>query len=347
MSSDHEPRSSKGILTSSEFFVSSDPDNDLSASLSSLDVSDNIDEVFQSISKHSHSLFEHVHNVNGCNNEITVTDKIPYNPPNKKGTYLAVVSSHSLKYISEAYTVCRLAPWSKADKKPHYEKICLVKQSNGKYKAVQQHKPNGVYFGSIFYATHPKFSKVKKWIYSANLSKEEQIPNGTFVVIVYDIKEDYELPPYPDHVRLQPNVAKQIRSSIMHQSAKDAAVQYNSKGHLMGNNLSNQVTDKQIQGVANRTSGRKTPHNQGRPKAENFTEFEKQIQEGTFIRAVAKGELGGKKFERYFMGTQAAFDLLEHELPTKAELKQLERQLDDIDAQDMATRFNSYEKLKK
>uniref|UniRef100_A0A914QQ33 SWIM-type domain-containing protein n=1 Tax=Panagrolaimus davidi TaxID=227884 RepID=A0A914QQ33_9BILA len=324
-----------------------DVEDELSASLNSIDLSDEREEFFQPIEKHSHSLFEHVHNVFNCNEKMTVSNRLPYTPPHKKGTYVAIVPSTCVKYASQAYNICRLSPWSSATKKPHYEKICLIENSNGGYKVVQQHKPGAKFLGTIYFATHPKNSNVKKWVYSGNLSKEEQPPAGTFIVIVYENKEDYELPPLPDKIRMQSFIAAELRPLVMSQSGKEAAAAHNSKGHLMSNDLSYKISDKQIGWLADRTDGRRTPYKQGRPAGENFDEFQKQVLAGTFIRASAKGVLAGKKYERYFMGTDSAFALFENELSSKAELKRLKIQVDQFDSLDTAARYNAYATLQK
>uniref|UniRef100_A0A914YVV1 SWIM-type domain-containing protein n=1 Tax=Panagrolaimus superbus TaxID=310955 RepID=A0A914YVV1_9BILA len=312
-------------------------EDDLVNSLSSLEVSDHDDDAFVRIEKHDHLLFKHVFNVENCNENIKILNKIPLTPPNDQGTYFCLVDGNTVPLILTAYCD-RLNPWSSSKKKPHYNDCCLIQSNNG-WKFHKSLKDDAHYFGNVYTAIHPNPNfDVKKWVYSATFKKEKTPAKDSKIVIVYEVKKSFEMPPMPVNLRLQENISAELRPLLKTGSAKQALNKFNENGNVMKNDITRLITYSQVQRLGNRMSDRQTGFNQGRPIEENETKFQKLVSDANFVKDSAKGD----GYERYFCSTDSALALFEHELFPVDILKNRVKQIEILDSNTSNTRYEKF-----
>ncbi len=243
---------------------------------------------------------------------VEVLNYVPFKPPEKVGIYMAIVNGAMIKKVDDTYSD---AIWSKSkeekQKKEQADVDEEVEESEGdtgkkKTRACYRHyysmellHQNETYSGDRItlrkpskggrmarqvVATHPVYKEITKYIYSATTVHQKTPLRGTFVVYVYIITTDFDLPSQ-DKPRLAQSVSAEIKLELQHTAPQDALHSYNSKnGNFMSSDPRMLPTISQVRNVARHDKSRNPPTTRGVPENEDPMVLMRLINENVFLK---------------------------------------------------------------
>uniref|UniRef100_A0A914QQ72 SWIM-type domain-containing protein n=1 Tax=Panagrolaimus davidi TaxID=227884 RepID=A0A914QQ72_9BILA len=254
-----------------------------------------------------------VFNLENSHDGYKVTYDIPDSPPNVKGTHICVISTFGITDV-RAVRSDGMGCWTNKDNKYNNDKIGLFNK-DGKLTAKTRQLQGAEHIFCVCRMNHPSFAVSKNIYWAQCVDKNIPVP-GTFFVIVYNVKETFQLPEVVKKP-LDKATSAQLKRVIFGKTATEARNEFYSNGGLVSNN--SLVSVKQIQNMQNRTENWDPTTKKGRPRNEDPEVVRRLLEEGYFLRSHYQSD----KFQddRYFFATNAHLHYFKSLLMKKKQLQ--------------------------
>uniref|UniRef100_A0A914P4L2 Uncharacterized protein n=1 Tax=Panagrolaimus davidi TaxID=227884 RepID=A0A914P4L2_9BILA len=268
------------MINSSVVSLTSDISNDSIASVHSLILNDNGPrkdyQLMENFDLTKALLF--VFNIDDCSSKVTILPKRPYFPPTSPGVYIFVINGSTTSSINDVYPDA-LTNW----KQRRYYDVGISKDTNGAYYSSQRPQKPHDYSGRIMQVENDTYP-VKMKVISSTSTTVKKPTAGTFVVVVYEITKQYELPEKPRTPPLNKDIIATAQQLLHHNTAKGVLNDI-MDSNFMGTDATMLPNIKQLENIASRMPDRTPVRPQGAPRHENRELISKMVKDNVFIKA--------------------------------------------------------------
>uniref|UniRef100_A0AC34FSH5 Uncharacterized protein n=1 Tax=Panagrolaimus sp. ES5 TaxID=591445 RepID=A0AC34FSH5_9BILA len=267
----------------------------------------------------STQLMKQVYGLENSHQNFPIQSSAPDFPPNEKGIYVCIINANHIEKIA-VLRDDKLGPWNSGGKKYSIDKIGLFKREES-YEAVTRSTEGAEKIGRLCRMNHPTL-KVKKRIYwDFNPNCKETPVAHTFIVILYDVEENFELTKEQKskNRRLSKAASSKLDHIIIGRTGKEALQKFYENGGMINNDKTSLPSISQIRNKMAYSPRWQPSTKRGRPKNEDSEEFRRLVDERYIIRAHYVGDDISE--ERIMLATKAHMYYFKHVLHKKKKVQ--------------------------
>uniref|UniRef100_A0AC34FDM8 SWIM-type domain-containing protein n=1 Tax=Panagrolaimus sp. ES5 TaxID=591445 RepID=A0AC34FDM8_9BILA len=286
----------------------------LESSNDSIVVEKNAQNCFIKVDKiDSTKLVKQIYGYDSSHQGYTIQSVAPDFPPNEKGIHVCIINADHIEKLP-GLRDDGLGPWNTTNVKYSIDKVGLFKEDDT-YEAVTRKTEGAEKIANLCRMKHPKL-KIKKriyWDFNSN-SKNSPVP-GTFIVILYEIEETFELTEEQKvkNRRLSKAASAKLDQIIVGRTAKEALEKFYENGGMLRNDKNSLPNITQIRNKMASSKNWKPTTKRGRPKNEDQEEYQRLVNERFIVRSHYIGDDISE--ERIMLATQAHMHFFKNVLP--------------------------------